>query len=163
MMKRRSDLRFYFFTKRIDRFMDCVPDDWGDGYDNVLVGCTVENQEMADCRLPVFKSLPIRHKSIIVAPLIGPVDLSAYLDRSIEEVSAGGESGQNARPCDCEWSLAIREQCVRADVPFHFHQTGAQLIKDGRTYRIPRCHQHSQAHKANIDYRIGKFYMPETT
>ena len=50
---------------------------------------------------------------------------------------------------------------VRADVPFHFHQTGARLIKDGRTYRIPRCHQHSQAHKANIDYRIGKFYMPE--
>ena len=48
MMKRRSDLWFYFFTKRIDRFMECVPDDWGDGYDNVLVGCTVENQEMAD-------------------------------------------------------------------------------------------------------------------
>ena len=162
MMKRRSDLWFYFFTKRIDRFMECVPDDWGDGYDNVLVGCTVENQEMADYRLPIFKSLPIKHKSIIVAPLIGAVDLSAYLDGSIEEVSVGGESGQHARPCDYAWILAIREQCIKADVPFHFHQTGAQLIKDGRTYRIPRCHQHSQARKANINYRIGEFDVPET-
>ena len=162
MMKRRSDLWFYFFTKRIDRFMECVPDDWGDGYDNVLVGCTVENQEMADYRLPIFKSLPIKHKSIIVAPLIGAVDLSAYLDGSIEEVSVGGESGQNARPCDYAWILAIREQCVKADVPFHFHQTGARLIKDGKTYYIPRCHQHSQARKANINYRIGEFDVPET-
>ena len=162
MMKRRSDLWFYFFTKRIDRFMECVPEDWGEGYDNVLVGCTVENQQMADYRLPLFMSLPIKHKSIIVAPLIGPVDLSVYLDGSIEEVSVGGESGQYARPCDYAWILTIREQCVKADVPFHFHQTGARLIKDGRTFHIPRCYQHSQAHRANIDYRIGESYMPDT-
>lgn len=54
MMKQRSDCLFYFFTKRIDRFMQCIPDDWGDGYDNVLVGCTVEDQRRADYRLPIF-------------------------------------------------------------------------------------------------------------
>ena len=162
MMKQRSDLWFYFFTKRIDRFMECVPNDWGDGYDNVLVGCTVENQKMVDYRLPIFKSLPIKHKSIIAAPLIEAVDLSAYLDGSIEEVSVGGESGQNVRPCDYAWILALREQCIKADVPFHFHQTGARLVKDGKTYHIPRCHQHSQAHKANIDYRIGELFIPDT-
>ena len=162
MIKQRSDLWFYFFTKRIDRFMECVPDDWGDGYDNVLVGCTVENQDRADYRLPIFKSLPIKHKSIIVAPMIGPVDLSTYLDGSIEEVSVGGESGLNARPCDFAWVLAIREQCVKAHIPFLFHQTGARLIKDGKTYHIPRCYQHSQARKANINYRIGKYDIPET-
>ena len=162
MMKQRSDLWFYFFTKRIDRFMECVPDDWGDGYDNVLVGCTVENPDRADYRLPIFKSLPIKHKSIIVAPLIGPIDLSAYLDESIEEVSVGGESGPDARPCDFAWVLAIREQCVKAHIPFLFHQTGARLIKEGKTYRIPRCLQHIQARKANINYRIGKYDIPET-
>ena len=162
MMKQRSDLWFYFFTKRIDRFMDCIPEDWSDGYDNVLVGCTVENQDMADYRLSIFKSLPIKHKSIIVAPMIGPVDLSAYLDDSIEEVSVGGESGLDARPCNFDWILSIREQCVNANIPFHFQQTGARLIKDEKTYHIPRCHQHSQAHRANIDYRIGDNYMPET-
>ena len=43
MIRERSDLHFLFLTKRIDRFMDCVPDDWNDGYENVSVGCTVEN------------------------------------------------------------------------------------------------------------------------
>lgn len=162
MMKVRTDLCFYFFTKRIDRFMECVPDDWEDGYDNVIVGCTVENQEMADYRLPIFKQLPIKHKSIIAAPLIGPLDLSSYLDGTVEEVSVGGESGIDARPCDYDWILGIREQCIKADVPFRFHQTGAHFIKDGKMYRVKRRFQLSQAHKANIDYRIGDYFVPET-
>lgn len=162
MMRERSDLWFYFFTKRIDRFMQCLPDDWGEGYDNVLVGCTVENQAMADYRLPIFKALPIKHKSIIVSPMLEAVDLLPYLDASIEEVSVGGESGVEARPCDYRWVLSLREQCVQRDVPFRFHQTGAKFIKDGRLYRVQRCHQLSQAHKANIDYRIGNFFVPET-
>ena len=162
MIKERCDLWFYFFTKRIDRFMDCIPDNWGDGYENVLVGCTVENQQMADYRLPIFKTLPIKHKSIIMSPLIGPVVLSSYLDESIEEVSVGGESGLEARPCNYDWVLSLREQCIKAGVPFRFHQTGASFIKDGKMYRVPRKFQLSQAHKANIDYRIGKFYVPET-
>ena len=37
MMKQRSDLKFFIITKRIDRFMDCIPYDWNDGYDNVLI------------------------------------------------------------------------------------------------------------------------------
>lgn len=163
MMKLRSDLWFYFFTKRIDRFAMCIPDDWGSGYDNILVGCTVENQAMADYRLPIFKSLPIKHKSIIVAPMLGNIDLSPYLDHTIEEVAVSGESGINARPCNYDWILAVREQCVKANVPFRFHQTGAYFIKDGKMYQVHRKFQLSQAHKANIDFRIGKFYVPETT
>lgn len=162
MIKKRSDLWFYFFTKRIDRFMECIPDDWGDGYDNVIVGCTVENQQMADYRLPIFKSLPIKHKSIEVAPMITAVDLSSYLDETIEEVAVSGESGINVRPLNYDWVLSVRQQCIDKNVPFRFHQTGARLIKDGKMYRIPREYQLSQAHKANIDFRIGKYYVPET-
>jgi protein gp37 len=44
MIRQRPDLHFIFLTKRIDRFVQCIPDDWGEGYDNVTVGCTVENQ-----------------------------------------------------------------------------------------------------------------------
>ena len=71
--------------------MECVPDDWGDGYANVIVGCTVENQAMADYRLPIFRSLPIKHKSIIVSPILTAVDLTPYLNETIEEVSVGGK------------------------------------------------------------------------
>jgi protein gp37 len=161
MMKRRDDLYFYFFTKRIDRFMECIPEDWGEGYDNVIVGCTVENQAMADYRLPIFLSLPIKHKSIIASPLISAIDLSPYLVEQIEEVSVGGESGVDARPCDYDWVLAIREQCIAKGIPFRFHQTGAHFIKDGKKYYVRRCYQLSQAHKANIDYKIVKYLVPE--
>ncbi|MGN0688261.1 MAG: DUF5131 family protein, partial [Oscillospiraceae bacterium] len=105
MIKQRSDCWFYFFTKRIDRFEECLPPDWGDGYDNVLIGCTVENQDRADFRLPIFMSLPIKHRSIIAGPLLEHIDISAYLNDSIESVSASGESGLLARPCNYDWIL----------------------------------------------------------
>ena len=90
MIRERSDLHFLFLTKRIERFLDCVPHDWESGYENVTVGCTVENQENADYRLDIFSSLPIRHKNIICQPLIENVNLSAYL-HDIELVVVGGE------------------------------------------------------------------------
>lgn len=31
IMKEREDLHFIFLTKRIERFLDCIPYDWGDG------------------------------------------------------------------------------------------------------------------------------------
>lgn len=152
MIRGRPDLTFVIFTKRIHRLEVGLPADWGDGYPNVVVGCTVENQAMADYRLPLFGRAPIRHKLIVCAPLLERIDLSAWLDGSIEEVSAGGESGPEARVCDYEWVLDIRRQCVERRIPFSFHQTGAKLLKDGRLYRIRRCFQHSQARKAGIDY-----------
>lgn len=162
MIKERSDLWFYFFTKRIHRFNDVKPADWGDGYPNVLIGCTVENQAMADYRLPIFRQLPIKHKSIIASPLLEHIEISQYLDNTIEEVAAGGESGVGARPCHYDWVLSLRHQCVEKEIPFRFHQTGAYFVKDGRTFRVMRKHQLSQAHKANIDYRIGRYFVPET-
>ncbi len=152
MIRLRHDLRFFFITKRIDRLAAALPPDWGDGFEHVAVGCTVENQTEADRRLPLFLEAPLRHRIIIGAPLLGPLDLTPYLTAAIEEVSVGGESGSDARLCDYDWVRAIRDQCVAAHVPFRFHQTGARLLKEGRLYRIPRDRQHEQARKAGIDY-----------
>ena len=80
MIKNRPDLDFLIITKRIDRFNISLPNDWGDGYDNVNIGCTIENQESADYRLPLFLSYPIKRRFIAAAPLLGAVDISAYLD-----------------------------------------------------------------------------------
>lgn len=156
MMALRRDLCFMFFTKRIERFAEALPDDWGEGWDNVTVGCTVENQQEACRRLPVFKTLPIKHKIIVCAPLVGPLDLSPWLDDTIAEVSVGGESGTEARICDYGWVLSLRRQCEEHNVPFCFHQTGARLLVDGRLYRIRREHQHSQARRAGINFRLNR-------
>lgn len=129
MMRERSDLHFLFLTKRIDRFMECIPEDWGEGYDNVTVGCTVENQDRADYRLAIFRELPIRHKNIICQPLIERIDLEPYLE-NVELVVVGGESDRNARPLDYEWVLSIRDQCISYNVHFEFRQCGTHFIKN---------------------------------
>lgn len=153
MIRIRDDCSFYFFTKRIERLEKCLPSDWGDGWNHVAIGCTVENQDRADYRLPIFLSLPLKHRLVIVAPMIEQIDIRKYLNKElIEEVSAGGESGKYARPLDFNWILNLRDQCVEANMPFNFHQTGSYLIKDGKQYHIPRPLQHSQAHRANVDF-----------
>ncbi len=154
MIKERKDCMFFFFTKRIHRFMECIPHDWGDGYENVIVGCTIENQAMADFRLPIFLMLPIKHKSIIVAPILEQINVSNYLNESIERLAVSGESGNDARICDYNWILDLRNQCIENQIPFMFHQTGAKFLKDGKLYRIRRQFQISQANKANINYKI---------
>lgn len=151
MMRERSDLHFLFLTKRIERFMDCIPEDWNDGYDNVTVGCTVENQDRADYRLSIFNELPIKHKNIVCQPLIGEINLSAYLDQ-VELVVVGGESDRNARPLNYGWVLSIREQCVARNVHFEFRQCGTHFIKDGKNYTLSTRDLCSQARKAGINY-----------
>lgn len=119
IIKERSDCTFLFLTKRIERFLDCIPEDWGDGYDNVVICCTVENQENADRKLQVFQKLPIRHKQITVQPMIEAINLEKYLD-GIEAVTVGGESDKDARPLSYDWVLSIREQCIRQNTSFFF-------------------------------------------
>lgn len=152
MIRERSDLAFFLITKRIDRFAVNLPADWGEGWENVTLGCTVETQDLAERRLPRFLAAPLRHRRIICEPLLAPLDLSAWLSpAAVEGVLVGGESGPGARPCDYAWVLALREQCRASGVPFHFKQTGANFVKGGRTYRVPRRLQHAQAERAGLD------------
>jgi protein gp37 len=72
MIRERPDLNFFFITKRILRFRERLPEDWGEGYPNVSVGVTCENQAAADERLPYFLSLPIRNKTIVCEPMLKP-------------------------------------------------------------------------------------------
>ncbi len=155
MMRERSDLEFFFITKRILRFYERLPEDWGDGYENVSIGVTCENQAKADERLPFFLRLPIRHKTIICEPMLEAVDFSPYLGPAIEQVVVGGESGDTARLMRYDWALGVRRQCEAASVPFYFKQTGARFEKDGREYRIPRRLQFSQARKSGLSW-LGK-------
>lgn len=149
VIRGRKDCNFTFLTKRPERLRVCLPEEWGDGYENVTIGCTVENQDRVDFRLPIFLSVPIKHRTVMAEPLLEHIEIERYLKtRMIESVSVGGESGRNVRPLDFDWVKSIYSQCVRHKVGFYFHQTGARLIKNGRLYDIPRKAQHSQAEKA---------------
>lgn len=151
MIRERSDLFFFMVTKRIHRAAECLPEDWGSGWENVAINVTVENQAMAEFRMPFMAALPLRHKGIACEPLLERIDLSPWLTCGIEMVGAGGESGPEARICDYDWVLDLKRQCADAGVRFTYHQTGARLLKDGRVYTIPRRLQHEQARKAGLD------------
>lgn len=155
MMKERSDLTFLFLTKRIDRFKECIPDDWGEGYDNVIVCCTVETQKNANYRLSIFKDLPIKHKCITAQPLLEKIDMSKYLD-TIELVVVGGESDVNARVLNYDWVLDIRKQCIDKKVKFEFRQCGTHFIKDDKMYTLNVWDLTKQAKNANIDVKEYK-------
>lgn len=156
MIKERQDCTFLFLTKRIDRFLKCIPDDWNDGYENTVVCCTVENQKNANYRLSIFKDLPIKHKCITAQPLLEKIDMEKYLD-DIELVVVGGESDVNARPLDYDWVLDIREQCIRKNVSFEFRQCGTYTIKDGKQYKIPTKDLTSQAKAADINFKVNHY------
>lgn len=131
IIKERSDLHFLFLTKRIDRFEKCIPKDWKDGYENVTVSCTVENQKCADYRLSIFSELPVKHKNISCQPLIEEINIEKYLN-NIDYVTVGGESDKNARVFDFKWVLSLRNQCINKNVKFNFRQCGTNFLKDGK-------------------------------
>lgn len=153
MMKERRDCSFFMITKRPERIKDHLPFDWETEYTHVEISVTCENQWAADKRLPLYLDLPLHKYSVMVEPMIGPVNLRPYVaEGKIGHVSVGGESGPEARVCDYGWVLDLHLQCVEHNVPFSYHQTGARLLKKGRVYEIPREKQHEQARKARLDY-----------
>lgn len=149
IIKKRSDVYFLIATKRISRFMDCIPDDWGDGYDNVIICVSIENQKAADLRLPALIAAPIKHRGVFAAPLLERIDFGKYLKSGkLDLISVSGESAPESRICDFEWVDDIRIQCNNYGVPFSFHQTGSRLLYNGKIYKIPYRKEHEQAKKA---------------
>lgn len=152
MMRERSDCHFIFLTKRIERFDFCKPSDWEDGYDNVTVGVSCENQQTVDERLTVLSALPIKNKNIILQPLIEKVDIEPYLNDT-KLVIVGGEYGTNSRPMNYDWVLEIRKQCVNANVSFEFRQCSTHFLKDGKEYTLAYNQLGKQAKAAGIDFK----------
>lgn len=155
MIKERQDIDFLILTKRIDRFPISLPDDWGDGYDNVNIGCTVETQALADYRLPLFLSYPIKRRFIACSPILEPIDLAPYL-HGVDHVTLAGESGRAARECDYDWILSIREQCKKENKTFWFKATGSVFKCKGIVENVNPFKQSARAKDFNIDISDGK-------
>ncbi|NTW72167.1 MAG: DUF5131 family protein, partial [Eubacteriaceae bacterium] len=137
IMRQRKDVKFFLLTKRPQRVKECLPYDWGNGWDNVFFNVTCENQLRADERIPILLELPFKHKGIMCAPFIGAVSIEKYLSGGqIEQVICGGENYDGARPCDFDWVKNLQKECVSHDITFCFIETGTKFIKDGKLYHI---------------------------
>jgi protein gp37 len=129
-------------------------------FSNVWLGVSVEDQKWTDVRIPKLIETPAAVRFLSVEPLLGALDLSAYLgvewmdslgtpgtaeeggwgremfsalkgDRLLDWVIVGGESGSGARPMDPAWARSLRDQCHAAEVPFFFKQWGGRTPKAG--------------------------------
>jgi len=115
-------LDWLLLTKRPDLVLAKTP--WGDAWpQNIWLGTTAENQVWAAKRLPELEKIPAIVRFISAEPLLGPLDITAWSDH-IDWVITGGESGPKARPSSPSWFRDVLNQCMAADIPFHFKQWG---------------------------------------
>jgi protein gp37 len=155
IIRTRSDVIFFLLTKRPQRVAECLPKDWGDGWENVFFNVTCENQRRADERIPILLDLPFKHKGIMCAPFIGEVHIEQYLaDGQIEQVIAGGENYDGSRICNFDWVKILHNECKAHDVTFCFIETGTRFVKDGKLYNIPsKTVQSEMAFKSGMSFK----------
>lgn len=121
---------------------------------NVVLLTSVENQEMADKRIPVLLRIPAACRGLSLEPLLGPVDLvkagglwsdmngviqahQGHHDKHLDWLIIGGESGAGARACNVEWIRGLVKQGRSAVVPTFVKQMGANYIhSDGLPYKF---------------------------
>lgn len=153
MIRLRPDVRFWLLTKRAHRIREYLPWDWLDGWENVSINVTAENQLRADERLSILLDIPAKYKGVMIAPFIGKVDLEPYLaSGQLKTVFADGENYDGARPLHYEWVKLLYDQCRKYNVPFSFFGTGNVFIKDGKEYHICKAYQHVQALRSGLQY-----------
>lgn len=93
---------------------------------HIWFGVSVEN-EQATSRIAHLQKANAAIRFLSIEPLISSVG-KLCLD-NIHWVIVGGESGYRARPMKPEWAIDIRNQCVKARVPFFFKQWGGRSPK----------------------------------
>ena len=161
MIRQRPDVKFWIQTKRAERMIANLPTDWGDGWENVILVVTTENQKRADERLPILLDIPAKHKGFMCAPILSEIHVEQYLATGqFEIVLADGENYEGARPCRYEWIKLLYEQCQSADVPFTFVGTGNVFIKEGKIYHIPKAYQKVQAQRSGLNYPPVNINIP---
>ena len=114
-------LDWQLLTKRPHRIKQSLPSDWGDGYPNVWLGTSVEDERVTN-RIGHLSSVPAIIRFLSLEPLIGPLPNLPLT--GIDWAIVGGESGAGARAIKKEWVLDIWDQCRKADVAFFFKQWG---------------------------------------
>lgn len=130
IIDRTPNLIWLLLTKRpgnIEASWPLRPDlSWH--WENVWIYTSVENQKQADLRIPELAKC--RELSPVLGlscePLLEEVQLRPWLiNRKVQHVIVGGESGPQARPFHSHWAESLKMQCRDARIPFFMKQFGS--------------------------------------
>lgn len=119
---------YQILTKRPERIVKCLPDNWNGGYENVWLGVSIESQEYI-WRKEVLLEVPAHVRFISAEPLLGPIEFESL--EGISWVITGGESGPMARPMSLDWVRSIRDKCKASHVAFFHKQNGGRSRLEG--------------------------------
>jgi protein gp37 len=127
IIRQTPNLIYQILTKRPERILDNLPPDWGDGYPNVWLGTSAENQETFDERVPILNQVPAKVRFVSVEPILAPVTIT----RPVDWVIVGGESGglNKYRPAKLSWIYNLVEHCIYNGTPVFVKQLGTDLAK----------------------------------
>jgi len=136
IIRNTPHLTYQILTKRPERILDNLPDDWGDGYSNVWLGVSIENSATKH-RLNTLANVPAKLRFISAEPLIERIDLSNEFDILTNKYSwliIGAESGNDNglskyRPCELEWLEYLVEIGFETDTAPFVKQLGTHLSK----------------------------------
>lgn len=146
IIRKCPHLIFQILTKRPERITQCLPADWGKGWDNVWLGTSVGSQKGIQ-RMVSLSIVEAKIKFLSLEPLHGEIDLRKamyYVERlkvdfhvlpAYDWVIVGGESGNENgkyryRPCELSWIEGIVSQCKQSHIPVFAKQMGTYLSKE---------------------------------
>jgi len=119
IMNRANWHRYQILTKRSKRLLKLNRHLRWAGH--IWMGVSVETAKYLE-RIADLRSTGAHVKFLSLEPLLGPLLKLDLAD--IDWVIVGGESGPGARVMWKEWVTSIRDQCLRAGLPFFFKQWG---------------------------------------
>ncbi|OQY59720.1 MAG: hypothetical protein B6245_05445 [Desulfobacteraceae bacterium 4572_88] len=120
VIKKSPNHTFQILTKRAGRMLQ-VSKKIGKWPDNVWMGVTVESKSCTK-RIDRLKQVKSTVRFLSCEPLLN--DLGELDLKKINWVIVGGESGFRARLMSPEWATNIRDQCLKAQIPYFFKQWG---------------------------------------
>lgn len=143
IIKQTPWLTYQILTKRPERVLNHLPDDWGECYPNVWLGVSAEDQGTLNIRVRILANIPAMVRFLSLEPLLSRIefleamngdDESIYPFDRIHWVIVGGESGNDEgkylyRPCEHYWIDSLVYQCKYLDIPVFVKQMGTYLSK----------------------------------
>ena len=117
-------LDWLLLTKRPQNIRKMLPTDWGQGWANVWLGSTAEDQARFDQRWPHLSSVPAAVRFISYEPAIGALRMPDS-GPFPHWIICGGDSGKAARPMTPQWARDIRDDCKERGIAFFHKQWGS--------------------------------------
>jgi len=136
IIKQTPQFQYQILTKRPERIKQCLPDDWGEGYPNVWIGVSGEDEKNTHIRLRILLSIPAKVKFLSAEPLIESIHSQRNIDmmKKLDWIIIGGESGNDSgkyryRPLELDSIESILDCLSQEKVKIFVKQLGTHLSK----------------------------------